>query len=311
MTDILVRQITDSDLSECDELTDLAFGTFIGIPKGAFLGDSSYFRFRHETGIAHAFVAESDGKIVGAIGISVWGSFAYVGPLVVHPTHWNKGVGQKLLAATQKYYDENGIKRWALFTFCNSYKHHKLYTRFGYRPMFLTYVNSKTIAPGTGSTDQTPLRILDNFEWEIRRQQFTRLTNSVLDGFDVSREIEAALQKKELATVLFTMGSSGEVAAFAVVHHGPGSEAGSTKLYVKFAAASNADSFGAIVEAAETCARRKGFTTVEAGSNLARTEAHDLLLSKGFEPKIIGVACQSHNDHLYNRPGRFIIDDWR
>jgi hypothetical protein len=50
---------------------------------------------------------------------------------------------------------------------------------------------------------------------------------------------------------------------------------------------------------------------LEAGVNLARLDAYRDMLQAGFRTTSHGVAMQRNGDLGYNRPGVFLIDDWR
>jgi hypothetical protein len=45
--------------------------------------------------------------------------------------------------------------------------------------------------------------------------------------------------------------------------------------------------------------------------NTARHEAYRLMVERGFRAEVQGVAMHRGNDPGYNRPGVYLIDDWR
>jgi hypothetical protein len=47
------------------------------------------------------------------------------------------------------------------------------------------------------------------------------------------------------------------------------------------------------------------------GVNTARHEAYQKMLAHGFRTDLHGVAMQRPNEPGYNRPGVYLIDDWR
>jgi len=47
------------------------------------------------------------------------------------------------------------------------------------------------------------------------------------------------------------------------------------------------------------------------GVNTARQEAWAAMLDSGWRGSMVGVAMQRPNEPGYNRPGVFLIDDWR
>ena len=109
---------------------------------------------------------------------------------------------------------------------------------------------------------------------------------------------------------------TGGVAAFAVCHYGPRSEAGADTCYVKFGVVRAGPSAASgilsrLIDACEALAVAVGMPKLLAGANMARDEAYRLLVGRGFRTAIQGVAMHQGNDPGYCRPGAYIIDDWR
>jgi hypothetical protein len=101
------------------------------------------------------------------------------------------------------------------------------------------------------------------------------------------------------------------VDALAICHCGSGTEAGKDSCYIKFAAARSQQSFGLLLNACDTFAAGKKLARIVAGANAAREEAYRQMTAYGYRPEIVGVVMQRYNDPGYNRPGNYIIDDWR
>jgi hypothetical protein len=55
----------------------------------------------------------------------------------------------------------------------------------------------------------------------------------------------------------------------------------------------------------------RGLQRVVAGMNLARAEAYETLVARGFRPDMQGVVMQRPNEPGYNRADAYLIDDWR
>lgn len=139
------------------------------------------------------------------------------------------------------------------------------------------------------------------------------LTDAVYDGLDLSDEIEAVATFGLGETVL--LWADDRPAGFAVCHFGVGTEGGSGRCYLKFAAArpgvSAAASFVQLLNACEALARERGLSAVVGGINLARAEAYCLMREHGFTTTMQGIAMQRPNEEGYNRADRYVIDDWR
>ena len=140
------------------------------------------------------------------------------------------------------------------------------------------------------------------------------MTNANFEGLDVSREIRAVAEQKLGNTILVWDGAA--LAAFAVCHTGPRSEAGTGVCYVKFAAVRpgpRADAnFKRLLDAVEAFARCAWAHKIMAGVNVARREAYQALIAHGFRGDSQGVAMETGDASSgYNRAGVYILDDWR
>ena len=104
------------------------------------------------------------------------------------------------------------------------------------------------------------------------------------------------------------------MSAFGVCHCGAGTEAGTGTCYVKFGAVRTsqraADDFEMLLGACEAFAVQQA-SRLAAGVNSARHEVYMQLLARGFRTDMQGVAMQRPNEDGYNRPGVYVLDDWR
>jgi hypothetical protein len=66
-----------------------------------------------------------------------------------------------------------------------------------------------------------------------------------------------------------------------------------------------------LLDACEALAGTEGLSRLEVGVNMARHEAYRTMLARGFRTAIQGVAMHRPNEPGYNRPGVYLIDDWR
>jgi hypothetical protein len=139
------------------------------------------------------------------------------------------------------------------------------------------------------------------------------LTDALCSGLDLTEEIRATEAQGVGDTVLVEDGDG--IVAFAVCHYGPRSEAGAEHCFVKFGAVRDSSSaeqdYLRLLDACDALAAEVGMPNLLAGANMARQEAYQLLVARGFRTEIQGVAMHRHNDPGYCRPGAYIIDDWR
>lgn len=298
---IQIRPLQPAEASEGWRIANLAFGTFLKVPDPSkTFGDRDLFGPRLRSHCAEALGAYRDGRLIGSNVVTRWGSFGFFGPLTILPEYWDQGVASLLLEETMRVFERWGLRHSGLFTFAASAKHVGLYQKFGYWPQYLTAVMKKTPQPGDAPN------LFSNAgaaERESILRQARDLTGSISDGLDLTEEIRSAPE-----TVLVKDGDS--LSAFAVGHTGFGSEGGAGLCYVKFAAASSAEDFDRLLAAIEAFAAQKG-VAIEAGVNLARDDAYRRMRARGYVTLTQGVAMQRPHDPGFNRPGVYVIDDWR
>ena len=74
--------------------------------------------------------AEMDGTIIGSVRAYEKNGTCFIGKLIVHPDHQNKGIGKKLMSAIENLFSAS---RYELFTGYKSEKNITLYEKLGYR----------------------------------------------------------------------------------------------------------------------------------------------------------------------------------
>ena len=311
---IETRPLQQRDVAEADRIIRLAFGTFLGVPDPMLVfRDSDFAHTRYRAAPDSAIAALADGELVGSNFITNWGSFGFFGPLSVHPRLWNQGVAQQLLQATMEFFARSDSGHTGLYTFSHSPKHAALYQKFDYWPQYLTPVMSKAVGPGLNQNRATLFSELGPAQKQEALAQCRKLTDAIFEGLDVSREIIAVGAQQLGETILLFEGSI--ISAFAVCHTGAGTEAGSGACYVKFAAVRPnpraQQNFEQLLELSEAYAASQKAAKLIAGVNMGRHEAYRTLAAKNFRADMIGVAMQKANAPGFNRPGVYILDDWR
>jgi hypothetical protein len=206
-----------------------------------------------------------------------------------------------------------GVSHSGLFTFGHSAKHLGLYERFGFWPRFLTPVLSRNVASGSGehTAGWSRWSQLSEAGRAEALAACREISGSLHDGLDLEREIQA-VSTQSLGDTVFL--EADRMIGFAVCHAGKRTEAGSGACYVKFGAlragSSEAD-FDRLIYACDALAGTLGASRLELGVNTARHETYRRLMELGFRGGLIGVAMQRPNEPAWNRPGVYVIDDWR
>ena len=309
MVQIEVRPLLQAELDDADRILRDAFGTLLGIDMN---DDTEVFRTRFRAPHTVALAGLVDGVLVGSTLVTLWGSVGFLGPLSVTPRMWNSGVGTRLVAAATELLDARGATHQGLFTFPQSPMHHWLYHKFGFWPRYLTVIMSRRVGG-----DEPVLGWRMSAAAPASRQALldacAAVTDSIHPGLDVRGEITAVLDQGLGEVVL--VGAPDAPSGFAVCHSGPGTEAGSGTVYVKFAAVRpgphTADVFAALLGACQGFAAGAGAHRLTVGVNTARHEAHRHLLGAGFRVDTAGVSMHRPNEPAYDRADVYVLDDWR
>jgi GNAT superfamily N-acetyltransferase len=309
-----VRPMLADDLGAADRIMRLAFGTVRGLPDpDAAFGERDLVRTRFEAAPGSAWVAEVDGDVEGSVFAARWGSFGFFGPLTVHPSLWDQGIGSELLRPALEAFESWNVRQAGLFTFAASSKHLALYQKHGFWPGHLTVVMAKATDPH----GRTPYTVAS---WEtdagrgIALGEIRELTDQVFRGLDLGQEIVSVNAQRIGGTVL--MRCDGMLEGMAVCHCGAGSEGGTDTCYVKFGAVqpgmAASDRFARLLDACETFAAESGMGRIEVGVNTGRLVAYRHVLDRGFRIEQIGVSMflNPEGSH-FDTPKQHVIADLR
>jgi N-acetylglutamate synthase-like GNAT family acetyltransferase len=303
-----VRPMVGDDVESVDRVMRLAFGTTRGLadPSAAF-GDRDLVRARFRAAPDCAWVAEVEGEVVGSVLATRWGSFAFLGPLTVHPDLWDQGIGTRLLEPVLEAFSRWDVRQAGLFTFADSPKHLGLYQKHGFWPGSLTVIAAKPV--GAAAVSAPAQRGVDALD------EVGALTDQVFPGLDVRREIVAADELGLGGTVL-VRDEEGALEGMAVCHCGAGSEAGSDTCYVKFAAvrpgAGAGERFERLLDACESFAAESGLGRLVAGVDTGRLDAYRRLLARGYRAEQIGLCMWLRPEEpRFDTPAHHVIDDLR
>src|SRR5712691_8940197 len=192
----LIRLLRETELTEADHIFRLAFATFIGLPDPlTFMKGRQLIAPRWRTDPTGVLGAELDGQLIGSNVAANWGSFGFFGPLTIHPQYWDRGVATSLLAATMEIFREWGLRHIGLYTFANSPKHVGLYQKFGFWPRFLTAVMAKAPAAAHADAPFQTFSSLTPAQQDECLGACSAVSNSLLDGLDLRREIRAVFDQ--------------------------------------------------------------------------------------------------------------------
>lgn len=304
---IELRELKECDLEQADHIFRLAFGTFLGLPQPLdFAAGAQIIQTRWKARDHNTFIGAYDGNVlVGSNVMTRWGSFGIFGPLTVHPTYWDKGIGRQLLSRTMDVFKQWGVDVAGLFTFPHSTKHVALYQKFDFWPQQLSMVLAKSCPAHTPATSRP----------EISAQAVLEGARAVADatfsGLDLTDEI-LSVTSNGLGEVV-TVSEGGRITAFAICHIGEGTEAGPGTILVRFAAAlpGEVEAFGQLLDACGQLGSRHGASTLVAGINTGCALAYRAAMDRGFRIEMTGVVMQSANNAGFLTGNRLVIGDWR
>jgi GNAT superfamily N-acetyltransferase len=310
----VIAPLEEHELPEARRIVRTAFGTFVGAPDPeTFWADRDYVYGRWRAPHVAALGASIDGGLVGSNFATKWGSVGFFGPLSVRPDLQERGIAQALLAGTMERFRAWGTTHNGLFTFAQSAKHVALYQKFGFHARFLTAMMASPARQTGAVPGASRFGALSDTDKAAALSASREVTETLYPGLDLSEEI-ATVDAQGLGDTVLIEGNGG-VAGFAICHYGPRSEAGTDLCFIKFGAVRATpeaqQDYGRMLNACEALALSVGMPTLLAGANLARHEAYQFLLARGYRSRFQGVSMHQRNEPGYCRPGVYIIDDWR
>lgn len=315
MSGVVVRPLAERDFGAADRINRIAFGTFFGLEDPAsFRGDGDVVPGRYRANPAGAFAAELDGRLVACGFVMDWGSVGILGPITVDVELWSRGIARALMPAMLEYMDAAEFSVQGLFTHPQSARHIRLYESFGFRMQRITGVMDREPDPATAEFGHAALySSLTDAAKDVALAACREMAGTICPGMDLTREIASIDTEGFGDTVLLQRDH--RIVGFACCHHGRGSEAGSAQVMVKFAAVecgtAAAGDFRDMLAACEAFALQRGVARLVAGTNTGRTEAYEIMLDYGFRTWMNGIAMLRPDRPGYNRPGVYVIDDWR
>src|SRR5271165_751454 len=233
---LVVAPLAERDLPGAERIFRQAFGTFLGAPDPeTFWADRDYVYGRWRAPHVAAFGATHEGALVGSNFATRWGSVGFFGPLTVRPDLNDRGIAQALLAKTVDQFDVWGTTHSGLFTFAQGAKHVALYQKFGFYPRFLTAIMFAPARESSTVPGASRFSALDVEEKAEALRASREVADTLYPGLDLSEEIAATDAQGLGDTVLIIVGPGG-LAAFAICHYGPRSEAGEGFCFIKFGA---------------------------------------------------------------------------
>lgn len=208
-------------------------------------------------------VAESNGRVVGDIFCHAWGRVGWFGPVEVHPSHQNAGIGKRLIRAGIDYLERKGSTVIGLETMPETVKNMSLYSSMGCIPDRITYLLEKGLTNKWREKNEPPegmsiARYRDLPE-EVALSSVRRLSSMVIPDLDYSREVSYSMKHNTGETLLLRRGEA--IEGFALVYTYPtsdGSNNSSIRLMVVSPECSTREVGSYLIGACEETAAESG-----------------------------------------------------
>ncbi len=221
------QQIQESDIPELNEVFSEAFTdryrrdglAGVRVPQL----NPPVWRFAiADAGEGAKLWRDDRGKVIAFNVAHMSGTEAWMGPLAVHPDHQGRGLGKTVVSTGVEMLRERGAKVIGLETMPRTMDNIGFYSSLGMNPGYLTLtltLDGAFAAPLAGRTSSLRLGTLSADELDKAARECRELTDSILAGYDFTREI---LLTEELAlgdTLMLMDGES--IAGFALCHSVP------------------------------------------------------------------------------------------
>jgi ribosomal protein S18 acetylase RimI-like enzyme len=324
---IKIRRVRKGDLAKVREVLELAFGDLFERQMGSrprqVFGGAQYVHHRWLMEPWGCFVAEEgEGKLVGAALAVMWGTLGLVGPVAVLPSYQNQRIGQQLLAACDGFFEENHSSVQGLATYPHSPRHLMFYQKLGYRPRYLVAITAKPVdrrepLPGTRAP-RPGLAIARYSALEEARKKamlgkLRRITNGILRGMDVAKEVEIVDGLALGDTLVLEKGR--DVLGFALYHVPGMSEAPHGSLYVKLLAIDpgqrRPEYFQILLGAVEDVAHTAQLQRIVVPVSTGYWTAYQALLERGYRIDFTMIRMKRGKQVPEDDPADLVLDDWR
>lgn len=198
----MIRKMEFKDIEAIKEIDKICFKVDNKRTTEGILG---YMEASNNSSIVY----EEGGKVIGFNFIHIWGSFAWFGPLGVHPEYKNKGIGKALVKETIKILREDyKVSTIGLNTMPESQYNVGFYMSLGFTPLKLSLslkkqldylITSEPIA--LKKYDVKEIDIREEINYLALREDLNILSREIIDNFDLTSELQL-IRNKAFGTIL-------------------------------------------------------------------------------------------------------------
>ncbi|MFL0253074.1 GNAT family N-acetyltransferase [Clostridium neuense] len=277
----MIRNMCFGDIEAVKEIDKLCFKADT---KRTTTGIEGYIEASNNSSIVY----EIDNKVVGYNFLHLWGSFAWFGPLGVHPEYKGSGIGKALIAHTIKILKEDyNASTIGLNTMPESSYNVGFYMNLGFSPLKLTLSLKKELDELDYSSDSNKysvneVNIASETDYYSLKTNLKNLANKVFKDFDLTPELN--LIKHQGLGTIFELKDGGSICGIAICYTKSIRENTAKSLQIKLAIIdSSADyklAIDSIVNACANYAKNIGYKKILIDSNTYNMEICNYLISK-------------------------------
>jgi ribosomal protein S18 acetylase RimI-like enzyme len=263
------------------EERDIDFALAQAAREGWDIADGG-FHMHLDDDPAGCFIAERDGQRVGMVTSTRYGAMAFIGNLIVEPSHRRQGIGEILMRRAMDHLCQQGITRLALEADAPGVK---LYRRLGFEDAFqsLRFEATDPIRPEAGEAREVEPLGADDIE-EIAR------FDALHFGADRSRMLAALLPR---APAAFSLRRNGMLLGYVMTQ--PLKEG----VRIGPAVAVGAEASAALLDIVLARLDAARFT---AGIPAPNQDGALLLRARGFEPRTPSLRMVHGEARYHGRP---------
>jgi len=218
---VQIRQMKEEDIEEVREVGKRAWSDLYSrefkqnfdVPKRSVRN----IRFYLEKEPEGCLVAESRGRIVGDIFCHVWGSVGWFGPVEVHPSYQNMGVGKRLIMEGIESMERKGCTVIGLETMPETLKNVTLYSNIGCIPDRMTYLMERpVINRRLVQLEGVEILHYDDISRDAAESAVRELSACVMKGLDYSNEVRCSMKHRTGETLF--MRKNGRIHGFSLIY---------------------------------------------------------------------------------------------
>lgn len=277
----MIRNMQSKDIEEIKEIDKLCFKINTKRTNEGILG---YIEKSNNSSIVYTI----DNKVVGYNFINIWGSFAWFGPLGVHPEYQSKGIGKALINHTIKILKEDyKVSTIGLNTMPESQYNVGFYMSLGFTPLKLSLNLKKQLdfsnpISFSNNYEVNEIDISNELNYINLKDNLKSMSNEIFNNFDLTSELH--LIKNEGFGTILTLKAYEKIYGIALCYTKSIRENSTKDLQIKLAIVNNnvdyLEAIDSIIEVCTQYAENINYESISIDCNTYQTEICNYLILK-------------------------------